>query len=68
MGKSYINISIEKALSLSEDWEVATASKEVYFTNKKWRSNVVSAQIEEDSGEIIFTTPNEDFIQVEKGD
>ncbi len=65
MGKSYTDIDVKKAKQLTEIWIVTEASKKEYFSNEKWRSNVVSAQIEEDGDEIIFTMPNGDFIQVE---
>lgn len=65
MGKSYTNIDIQKAKQLSKSWIVTEAIKEVYFTTKEWRSNIVSAQIEENGDEIIFTMPNNDFIKVE---
>lgn len=67
MGKSYTDIDIKKAKQLSKDWNVTEASKEEYFSNEKWRSNVVSVQIEDNGDEIIFTMPNQDFIKVEKG-
>ncbi len=68
MGKSYTDIDIKKAKTLSKDWEVTETSKELFFTDTKWRSNIVSAQIEDDANEIIFILPDKDFVQVEKGD
>ncbi len=65
MGKSYTDIDVKKAKQLTETWIVTEASKEFYFTTDKWRSNVVSAQIEDEGDEIIFTMPNNDFIKVE---
>lgn len=65
MGKSYTDINVQKAKQLSKTWVVTEASKEEYFSNEKWRSNVVSAQVNEDWDEIIFTMPNSDFVKVE---
>ena len=68
MGKSFTNIDLNKAKTISRPWEVTEASALLYFHDKKWTRKAVSAEVEEAGNEIVFHLKGGDFVTLEKGD